>query len=191
MEIGCSDLQGLRDQVNVRYYVIVELEGKRQRGSGRTKKSAEAAASCKYLNNDYLAVGDYLQLGNPVSAPTHSYPPSAKERSRKKTERFLERKRREAEAAALRDAQVSEEGIVVPAQVQVSEAVQVQVGEAVQVQDGEAVQVQVGEAVQVQVGEAVQVQVSEAVHPKDGFAFIAYDMESSEGADDSEMLQLA
>ena len=72
------------DQVNVRYYAIVELEGKRSRGSGRTKKSAEAAASCKYLNNDYLAVGDYLQLGNPVSAPTHSYPPSAKERSRRK-----------------------------------------------------------------------------------------------------------
>ena len=163
------------DPVNVRHYAIVELEGKRSRGSGRTMKSAEAAASCKYLNNDYLAVGDYLQLGNPVSAPKHKYPPSAKESSRKKTERFLERKRREAEAAAHRDAQVSEEGIVVPAQVQVNEAVQVQVGEALQVQ----------------VGEVLQVQVREAVHPKDKIAFIAYDIERSEGADDSEMIQLA
>ena len=76
------------DPVNLRHYATVELEGKRARGSGRTMKSAEAAASCKYLNNDYLAVVDYLQLGNPVNAPTHSYPPSAKERSRKKTERF-------------------------------------------------------------------------------------------------------
>ena len=76
------------DPVNVRHYAVVELEGKRSRGSGRTKKSAEAAASCKYLNNDYLAVGDYLQLGNPVSAPTHKCPPGAKERSRASLFRF-------------------------------------------------------------------------------------------------------
>ena len=148
----------------VTYYAIVELEGKKSRGSGRTKRNAEAAACNKYLNNDYLAVGDYLQLGNPVSAPSHKYPPGAKERSRKKTERFIERKRKEAEEeAALSDVAVSSEGDVVAAQVSEEGAV----------------------------GGVCVIKPVTAVQPKDGYAFVAYDIERSSGADDSEMLQLA
>ena len=66
---------------------------------------------------------------------------------------------------------------------------QVHVSDAVHVQVGDAVHVQVEEALQVQVGEVLHVR--EAVHPKDRFVFIAYDIERSEGADDSEMIQLA
>ena len=75
----------------VTYYAVLELEGKKSRGSGRTKRRAEAAACRKYLSNDYLTGGDYFQLGNPVSAPRTQYPPGKQAKSRKKTEKFVER----------------------------------------------------------------------------------------------------
>ena len=40
------------DSDNVTHYAIGKLAGKKSRGSGRTKKNAEAAACSKYLNND-------------------------------------------------------------------------------------------------------------------------------------------
>ena len=172
------------DAARVTYFALVELEGKRSRGLGRTKKSAEAAASVQYLNNNYLAVGDYLQLGNSVSAPSHKYPPSAKERSRKKTERFIAKKRREAEAAAA--AQLSEEVDVIADSAAVSEEI-ASAGEPLPVPVSEEI-TSASEPLPVPVSEEIT-GASESVLAE--FAFIAYDIERSGGADDSEMLQLA
>ena len=188
------------DAVRVTYYALVELEGKKSRGSGRTKKSAEAAASVQYLNNNYLAVGDYLQLGNSVSAPSHKYPPGAKERSRKKTERFIARKRREADAAAAA-AQLSEEVDVIAVSAAASEEITsaseplpVPVSEEI-TGASEPLLVPVSEEI-TGASEPLLVPVSEeitgaSVSVLAEFAFIAYDIERSGGADDSEMLQLA
>ena len=77
----------------ITYRARLDLENLRSEGSGRTKRKAEAAASWKYLNNDYLAGGNSLQLGNPVSAPDTKYPPSKKLKNQMKVEKMIARKR--------------------------------------------------------------------------------------------------
>ena len=50
------------------------------------------------MNNVYFARGNFLQLGNPVSAPHSQCPPGTKRKDRLKVEKMIFRK--EAEAAA-------------------------------------------------------------------------------------------
>ena len=84
----------------ITYRARLSLENLKSEGSGRTKRKAEAAASYKYMNNDYLAGGNSLQLGNPVIAPDTKYPPSKKLKSQMKVEKMLARKRAEVSDAA-------------------------------------------------------------------------------------------
>ena len=50
------------------------------------------------MNNVYLARDNFLQLGNPVSAPHSQFPPGKKRKDRLKVEKMIFSK--EAEAAA-------------------------------------------------------------------------------------------
>ena len=174
----------------ISYKARLELDNKVSEGSGRTKRKAEAAASCKYLNNVYLAGGNSLQLGNPVSAPHTQYPPGKKRKDRLKVEKMIARKR--AEAAA-------KEAATAEAAAAATETGTLELQQPVQPTDSEEPEVIIPDPEQQVeiVPEQPAANIPEAPVAKKRKqedaekCFVSYDIERSSGADDSEIINLS
>ena len=107
------------DTVLRKFISTVDLEGKTSLGSGTSKKRAEVAASRRYCNNIFLGGGNSLLLGKSVSTSKTKVPSNKKAKDKIKMERFLEKKRAAAAAAAGEADHETPEDTVLPDEVPV------------------------------------------------------------------------
>ena len=105
-----------------KFISTVDLEGKTSLGTGTSKKRAEVAASRKYCNNIFLGGGKSLLLGKEVSTSKAKVPSNKKLKDKIKMERFLEKKRAAAAAAAGEADHETPEDTVLPDEVPVPES---------------------------------------------------------------------